>query len=77
MVIKLKAEILEKAGIAEEHAKFEPTDVMTQVVAGTNFFVKIEIDGDQSVHARIFRGFGGDVELANAKQCNDAIAFFE
>jgi len=34
---------------------FEPIEYAVQVVAGTNFFVKIRIGDDEYIHARIER----------------------
>lgn len=34
---------------------FEPVSYRSQVVAGTNYFVKFKVDGDKYVHARIFK----------------------
>ena len=34
---------------------YEPVSYKTQVVAGTNFFVKVKVDGDSYIHLKIFR----------------------
>jgi len=46
---------------------FEPVSYRSQVVAGTNFFVKVRVDGDQYVHFRVFRALpcnGGGLQLS-------------
>ena len=45
---------------------YEPVSFRSQVVAGTNFFVKVRVDGDQYIHLRIFRALpcnGGSLEV--------------
>ena len=64
LFVGLKAQV-------ETHANatfttFEPVAYRSQVVAGTNFFVKFKTDGDKYVHARIFRALpcnGGATEV--------------
>jgi len=48
-----------------EVGQFEPTAVhyKSQVVAGTNFFVKVKIGEGDFVHARIYRDLQGNVTL--------------
>lgn len=52
MVVGLKAEIEAKVGT--QFAKFEPKSYTTQVVAGTNYDVEIEVDGG-FVQVRVFK----------------------
>ena len=51
----VKDEIKAKAGIDGDFEKFEVTKALTQVVAGTNYFVKIQISNDKYIHARIWK----------------------
>jgi len=48
-----------------EAAQFDPSPVhyKTQLVAGTNFFVKVKIGEGDFVHARIYRDLQGAVTL--------------
>jgi len=49
----VRGEVESKAN--SSFAEYTPISVSRQVVAGTNFFVKIHIGGGDHVHARIFR----------------------
>ena len=45
---------------------YEPVSYQTQVVAGTNFSIKIKVDGDQYIHVKVFRPLpcnGTELEL--------------
>merc|ERR1712062_368329 len=44
-------------------AVFEPKSYKSQVVAGTNFFVKVHVGDDKHVHLRIYRDLQGHVFL--------------
>ena len=54
--------------------------VMTQVVAGVNYFVKVKVgEGDEYAFLRIYDRFG-DVQLTSfqlGKTASDPIAYFE
>ena len=53
MVTELRHQVQEKAG--KEFAHFHPTAIRKQVVAGTNFFVKIQVSDTEFIHVKIFR----------------------
>ncbi|XP_071989372.1 cystatin-A-like [Engystomops pustulosus] len=53
LVDAIKPEFLKKSGI--NATKFKATKYKTQVVAGTNYFVKVDVGGGQFVHLRIFK----------------------
>eukprot|EP01098_Paradermamoeba_levis_P003020 TRINITY_DN1415_c0_g1_i1.p1 TRINITY_DN1415_c0_g1~~TRINITY_DN1415_c0_g1_i1.p1 ORF type:complete len:115 (-),score=45.30 TRINITY_DN1415_c0_g1_i1:110-409(-) len=57
---KIEEQIHAKLGAGSTH--FEPKTYKTQVVAGTNYFVKIDI-GSREVHARIFKDLQQHVSL--------------
>jgi len=64
-----------------EAHQFDPTPVhyKTQVVAGTNFFVKVKIGEGDFVHARIYRDLQGNVtlhSLQDPKGEEDDLAYF-
>jgi len=46
---------------------FEPVQQRTQVVAGTNYFMKIRTGANQFVHARIWHKLDGASELHSAE----------
>ncbi|KAG9464379.1 hypothetical protein GDO78_020034 [Eleutherodactylus coqui] len=49
----VKAEVEEKHG--KKYTKFEATEYKTQMVAGTNYFVKICVDGGEYIHIRMYK----------------------
>lgn len=49
-----RAAIEAKAG--RQFEQFEPLLVATQVVAGVNYFFKIQVSADSCIHARVFSG---------------------
>lgn len=58
---------------------FEPIHVKTQVVAGTNYFVKVKIADENHIHMRISKPLPHTQEppfLAACKECNDDVAHF-
>eukprot|EP00413_Alexandrium_margalefii_P022556 CAMPEP_0204569024 /NCGR_PEP_ID=MMETSP0661-20131031/37512_1 /ASSEMBLY_ACC=CAM_ASM_000606 /TAXON_ID=109239 /ORGANISM="Alexandrium margalefi, Strain AMGDE01CS-322" /LENGTH=98 /DNA_ID=CAMNT_0051577087 /DNA_START=29 /DNA_END=325 /DNA_ORIENTATION=- len=77
---KVKAEIEGKAGAT--YSTFTATSYATQVVSGTNYFVKIDVGG-AFIHARIYQGLphtGPTVSVAavqTGKTADDAITHFE
>jgi len=46
---------------------FEPVSQTTQVVAGTNYYIKIRTGDAQYVHARIWAKLDGTSELHSAE----------
>ena len=72
MVKDLKAEVEKSAG--ETYGSFTPHSVKTQVVAGTNYFAKVDVGGDKFIHARIFQGLGGATPTVAAVQTGKTAA---
>jgi cystatin-A/B len=76
----LKDELQSKVG--KQFAEFTAIEYQTQVVAGTNYFIKIFIGNDEYVHARIFKPLpcnGTTLEVHSvqaAKTKDDQLAYF-
>jgi len=80
MVQQLKESIESKAN--RQFSTFDPVQVATQVVAGTNYFVKIEVGSGEHIHARIFRSLphAGQPPQVHSVQCgltaSDPLKYF-
>lgn len=53
--LNVKQNVEEKEGCVFE--KYEPDSYKSQVVAGTNYFVKVLVDNDKCIHVRIYDNF--------------------
>jgi len=60
LALKHRAEIESQVGAG---SMFEPVAQRTQVVAGTNYFIKIKLDADKYCHARIWHKLDNSSEL--------------
>ena len=65
LVDGVKSDIVTKLG--SNPAVFQATHFKTQVVAGTNYFVKIHIGEEKFIHVRIYKHFSGSVQLHGVK----------
>ena len=77
IVASVRADLEAKAGHAFAAAEAEV--FATQVVAGTNFFVKIHTGDGAYVHARIYRDLQGHVSvhsIQTGKSKDDALVHF-
>ncbi|XP_012635692.1 cystatin-A-like [Microcebus murinus] len=62
---KVKPQLEEKTN--ETYEEFEAIEYKSQVVAGTNFYIKVHVGGDHYVHLKVFEGLfreNEDVELS-------------
>ncbi|NP_001091423.3 uncharacterized protein LOC100049121 [Xenopus laevis] len=50
---KVKAEFVQKSGV--NSSVFEAVSYKTQVVAGTNYFIKAHIGGNKCAHLRVYK----------------------
>ncbi|XP_076444860.1 cystatin-B-like [Babylonia areolata] len=78
---EVKEKVKEKCD--KELGKYRPVSYKSQVVAGTNFFVKIEIaEGGECIHVRLFRPLPHTqdplelVDIQTGKTLVDAIEHF-
>eukprot|EP00092_Neocalanus_flemingeri_P044089 GFUD01048759.1.p1 GENE.GFUD01048759.1~~GFUD01048759.1.p1 ORF type:complete len:106 (-),score=30.14 GFUD01048759.1:410-727(-) len=61
LVEQVKEDVI--ATLGQTSATLEASHFKTQVVAGTNYFVRVHIGDDKYVHLRIYKHFSGSVEL--------------
>ncbi len=77
LVKSVKSKVEEKANA--QYAEFEAVSFTTQVVAGTNFIVKVKVGSDQYIHVKIFRPLpcnGTELEVSDVqtgKTLNDQL----
>ncbi|XP_020781373.1 cystatin 14a, tandem duplicate 2 [Boleophthalmus pectinirostris] len=76
----VRSQVEEKAG--KKYDSFQAKAYTTQVVAGTNYFIKIQVSDEDHVHVRVHRGLphtGGALEvhgLQESKSHHDPIEYF-
>lgn len=75
---QLRREIETKAGVGKFN-KFIVVAFKTQVVAGTNYFMKIDVGDNAYIHARVHKSLSGSVTLSSVqvtKSRGDPIEYF-
>ena len=83
LVDSVRQDILSKLG--SEPAQLRATHYQSQVVAGTNYFIRVNLGHpDKHVHVRIYKHFSGSVALHGVKHHEDggvgldvALEYFE
>ncbi|KAH7948131.1 cystatin-A2 [Rhipicephalus sanguineus] len=63
---KVRSDVENKLG--QTFAEFTPVNYKTQVVNGTNYFIKVRVGSDQYVHVRAHKSFQGDVTFAAVQE---------
>ncbi|XP_036436763.1 cystatin-B-like [Colossoma macropomum] len=77
---EVKPQVEQKA--EKKFAVFVAKSFTTQVVAGTNYFIKVDVGGNQYIHLRVFRSLphaGHKLQLhgiQTGKKLNDPIGHF-
>ncbi|XP_077416877.1 cystatin-B-like [Vanacampus margaritifer] len=77
---QVKAEAEQKTG--KTYVVFTAKNYKSQVVSGTNYFIKVLVGGDDHVHIRVHQGLphtGSKLKLADIKESKthaDAIEYF-
>lgn len=79
---QIRPQLEEKLNQSQQFPTYELVGVKTQLVAGTNYFMKIHIGGGHFVHARVYQTLphaGGTLELSKYqenKSQDDELAYF-
>lgn len=63
---KMKSKVEED--VKETFDEFTPVHYKTQVVAGTNYFIKVRVNVDKHLHIRVHRSLQGEFTLAAVQQ---------
>ncbi|XP_006975768.1 cystatin-A [Peromyscus maniculatus bairdii] len=57
---QVRAQLEEKTN--EKYEKFEAVEYKTQVVAGVNYFIKVDVGDGRYTHLKVFQGLSGQNE---------------
>eukprot|EP00906_Rhabdomonas_costata_P026908 RCo038306 len=78
LVDEVRHEVQDTSG--RTFSKFTAVSYATQIVAGTNYFVKVAVGDEEYIHLRVFRSLTGSVHLsafALDKAASDELKYFE
>ncbi len=73
---QVKSSVQEKAG--KTYSTFKAVSYISQVVAGMNYKIKVNVGGSDFIHIKVFRGLGTSpsvelTELEEGKSENDGL----
>lgn len=75
----VKHNVQQKLGNQHFH-KYVPVSYASQVVNGTNYFIKVDIGEHEYIELRVYKSFSGDVQLAGVKSglgAGSGIVYFD
>jgi cystatin-A/B len=65
-----------EAALGANYATWNVTGFSTQVVAGTNYWIKVNVGGDNHVHLKIWKKLDGTTEFTTANGGQTATSAF-
>ncbi|XP_019521554.1 PREDICTED: cystatin-B, partial [Hipposideros armiger] len=77
---QVKSQLEDKAN--KKYPLFKAVEFKSQVVAGTNYFIKVQVDNDDFVHLRVFKSLPHENKPLTLhdyqadKTKNDALTYF-
>ncbi|XP_065906893.1 cystatin-B-like [Dysidea avara] len=63
---EVRGNVEERAG--RKFSQYKALSYATQVVAGTNYFIKVQVSADECVHLRVFQSLQQTLSLSNFQQ---------
>nr|ACH48197.1 cell cycle-regulated histone H1-binding protein [Cyriopagopus schmidti] len=75
---KVREEVQAKSG--KQFQEFTPVSFRSQLVNGTNYFIKVRGGGDEHLHLRVHKSFQGDLTLSSyqlSKTAEDELVYFQ
>ena len=77
IALEVKPQLEAKTGTF--YSIYNPLQYATQVVAGTNYFIKVDIGNGQHVHLRVYKDLKGNLTLHSfqaGKASTDLLEYF-